>query len=79
MLRVLDHQFHQVEGLFVDECEHSDTNAATCNDGMCGRKSRDQSLNKLYGRALGISIGHYLFIYLQPTDVQDPIVCSLVE
>ena len=95
LLRVLDHQFHRVEGLSANECEHSDTNAAssvsctlksihtTLVVMACGRKFRDRSLNKLYRGAMGISIElvieHYLVIYLQPTDVQDPIVRSLVE
>ena len=94
LLRVLDHQFHRVEGLSIDECEHSYTNAtslvsytlesihATLAVMACVVGSLETSLNKLYRGVIGIStglvIGYYLFINVQPTDVQDPIVRSLV-
>ncbi|KAJ9693876.1 hypothetical protein PVL29_009712 [Vitis rotundifolia] len=84
LLRVLDHQFHQVEGLSVDECEHSDTNAmSSVSYTLESVHATLVSLNKLYRDAMGISnglvIGYYLFINVQPTNVQDLIVHSLVE
>ena len=79
----------------IDECEHSYTNAmssvsytlesihATLAVMACVVGSSETSLNKLYRGAMGIStrlvIGYYLFINVQPTNVQGPIVHSLVE
>ncbi|KAJ9692970.1 hypothetical protein PVL29_011889 [Vitis rotundifolia] len=86
LLRVLHHLFHQVEGLSANECKHSNTNAASSISYTLESIHTTlvvMSLNKICGGAMRISIGlvigHYVFIYLQPTDVQDPIVHFLVE
>ncbi|XP_028078797.1 synaptotagmin-2-like [Camellia sinensis] len=31
------------------------------------------------GIIIGIVVGYYLFIYFQPSDVKDPIICPLVK
>ncbi|EEF52746.1 calcium lipid binding protein, putative [Ricinus communis] len=36
-------------------------------------------LRKPNGTSIGITIGYYMFIYFQPTDVKDPVIRPLVE
>ncbi|KAF7810785.1 synaptotagmin-2-like isoform X1 [Senna tora] len=32
-----------------------------------------------FGISIGLIIGYFLFIYIQPSDVKDPVICSLAE